>query len=720
MGDLRTSVVVDLTGNLPRQARRFGQQFTRFSRTSQRGAAVLRRSLAGVDRQLDRIGNRYTALIATAALTAAGRQVINFDADLKQLAVDADITDMQLAKVKQQILDVANSANIRVNRNDLLGAMKEIIAQTGDLDVAVDNLRNIGLLMRATGSAGSDAGALVANFYEKFQIRDAQAMLQVLDESALLGKAGAFELRNLATEGNSVTAAYAGTGRVGPVAVREMNALLQVIRRTTPSAAEASTAFERMLSTLTIEKVTDLQKAGIQIWDLEKLKEGNKIARPIPDILQDILKATGGDVEILGKIFDIRAMRAVRAFMLEFNANNGALPSMERFLAVTGDGSQIIKDAGRNAKTAKAALQSLKNTGAEVADSNLSQPLQDAAGVVDAVGEDTAQKVLDAAVKGAALLGAVLVGRKIFKGRGSKTAGGALGSAAAGAPIPVFVVNMPGAGGPAGLLEAPGKKGAKGVPQAGKVRTGAGKVKKAIAGFAGSTGQKIARGGRAVLGRIPTGAGKVISGASRAVTPLAIGANAISLAGVATDKSLTTDQKLDQGTELVGGITGSLAGAKLGAAIGTLLLPGIGTAIGTAVGGLGGYFTGEFIGDKVGDLFEGSEKPKPLAQTGIDIRPNANSRRTDRQRFNSRPEPIATNTGNAISTRAITQHSQLSNNLNTKLDHILQRKPPKQELAGTVTIKVDGPGRVTELSSSSPGVDLEAEQRLGLSMAVVG
>jgi len=651
MGDLRTSVIVDLTGNLPRQARRYGQQFTRFSRTSQRGAAVLRRSLAGVDRQLDRIGNRYTALIATAGLTAAARQVINFDADLQQLAVDADITDMQLAKVKQQILDVANSADIRVNRNDLLGAMKEIIAQTGNLDVAVDNLRNIGLLMRATGSAGSDAGALVANFYEKFQIRDAQAMLQVLDESALLGKAGAFELRNLASEGNSVTAAYASTGRVGPIAVREMNALLQVIRRTTPSAAEAATAFERMLSTLTIEKVGELQQAGIQIWDIDALEKGTKIARPIPSILQDILKATGGDIEILGKIFDIRAMRAVQAFMLEFNANNGALPSMEKFLAVSGDGSQIIKDAGRNARTAKAALQSLKNTGAEVADNNLSNPLKGAAEAVDLVGEDTATKLLDSAAKGALLLGGVVLGRKIFKGRGGKKGGKGLlgdlgGAAGAAGATPVFVVNMPGGGiGGAGGVVGAGSRAAK----AGKAAKSG---RRLFGGFTPSLAQKLASGGRGLLNKIPLGARSFVGGAGRAVTPLAIGLNAVNLASVATDKSLTTGEKLDQSTELVGGIAGGAAGAKLGAAIGTFILPGLGTAIGAGIGGLGGYFAGEFAGDKLGDLFD--------------------------------------------------------------------RKPEKQELSGTVTIEVQGPGRVTRMNSRSPGVDLEAQHRLGPSMAVLG
>ena len=765
MGDLRTSVIVDLKGNLPRQARRFGQQFTRFAKSSKQGAAVLRRSLAGVDRQLDRLGNRYTALIATASIAAAGRQVINFDADLKQLAVDADITDMQLAKVKSQILEVANSANIRVDRNDLLGAMKEIIAQTGNLDVAVDNLRNIGLLMRATGAAGSDAGALVANFYEKFQIRDAQAMLNVLDESALLGKAGAFELRNLATEGNSVTAAYAGTGRVGPTAVREMNAMLQIIRRTTPSAAEASTAFERLLSTLTIEKVSDLQQAGIQIWDIEKLKEGVKISRPIPSILKDILTATNGDVEILGKIFDIRSMRAVRAFMLEFNANNGALPSMERFLAVTGDGSQIIKDAGRNAQTAKAAIQSLKNTGAEFASDKLSDPLKDAAAVVGEVGQERAKSALDVLATGAAILGTAVIGRKVLRGRGGKKGklGGALGAAGAGAPIPVFVVNLPGAGGRTpiggaadlGAGKADGKAKAKPkakgnvakVTAAARSAAGrAGKLKNLAAGFAGSTGQKLASGGRAVLNRVPAGATKVISGAGRAVTPLAVGLNAVSLANVATDKSLNTGEKLDQSTELLGGVAGSIGGAKLGATIGTFILPGLGTAIGAGIGGLGGYFVGEFAGDKLGDLFDRPEqpeqpeqpdrpdrpekpdRPKQAAPTKPDqklssARPNLRNRRTDRVRFNSRPNPIAaapTATALAQTTAPVTSRQLSEDLLTDKLDSILARKPQQQELAGTVTIKVDGPGRVASMRSNNKAVDFEAEHRLGLSMAVMG
>lgn len=461
MADLRTSVIVDLAGNLPRQAPRFGQQIEQLGTRGSRSMRMLTGSITATSRGLDRLGNRYTAFLTGAAGAAAVKGVMDFDAQLKQLAVDADITDEQLAKVKQRILDVANSPNIRVNAGELTAGVKEIVARTGELDVALDNLETLGITMRATGSAGEDSAALVANFFEKFRIRDPKQMLATLDEAALLGKEGAFELRDLATEGNSVSAAFAMTGRTGPIAAREMLTLLQIVRRTSSNAAEAGTSFERFIATLTSEKVGMLQKNGIKIWDPEELEKGNKMARPIADIVHDILKATGGDPEILSKIFDVRALRAMNAFALEFK-ETGALPSVEKFMNVVGDGSQIMEDASRNASTAAAAWQQLQNSISRAADRNLSEPLKDLADWADELDPEKVQRTFDAAITGAKILGAVWLANKGLRMMGGMIGGarklwqgskrGGVGGAAGMVGVtPVYVVNM-GMGGMGGGL----------------------------------------------------------------------------------------------------------------------------------------------------------------------------------------------------------------------------------------------------------------------------
>ncbi len=726
MGDMRTSVVVDLAGNLPRQAPRFAQQYSQFAQTGRRQTTLLRSSIAGLGRGLDRLGNKYTALLTGAGAIGAIRGVVDFDAELKQLAVDADITDQRLANVKKQILDIANRPNIRVDADQLLIGIKEITARTGDINVALDNLKNLGLTIRATGAAGEDAGALVANFFEKFQIRDSATMLQVLDESARLGKAGAFELRDLATEGNSVAAAYAATGRVGPTAVREMNTLLQIVRRTTPSAAEASTSFERLIATLTSEKVQQLQEGGIQIWDSKKLAEGVKIARPIPQIIEDILRKTKADPEVLAKIFDVRALRAMNAFALEFRENN-ALPSVEKFMKVVGDGSQILEDSSRNAKTAKSALQSLKNTFTEFSNEKLSSPIQGLAEKFDQEGQDAAKSMLKTGATIAGVLGGVLLARKLgvgklFRGRGG-AAGGLAGAAgaAAGSPIPVYVVNFGGAGagsvvgdvggdgkrrrsarrgrGRLGRFRLPGFLGGK----RGGYRPPVGVASPFTGGFTPTRGQRLASFGRNTGGKLLSGAGRVaraggslLRGAGRVAAPLAVAGSAIQLASIVTDKNATTGEKLDAGTEVLGGAAGGLAGAKLGAIIGTAILPGIGTAIGGALGGLGGYLLGEFAGDKLGDLFLDNDQPAPQLI----------------------PQPALPKTDDRKHDTTLLQNRALTESLERAIGR--ERTAKVDPISGEIRLVVEGPARVKSISRRNPNIDFETEHLLGTSMGYSG
>jgi len=415
MSDSNVNLNVNLRGNLERRAQLYSQSLGRMSARSRRHLALMQRGAAKVDGAISRMGNRYLALGSGGAIAVAAKSVLDFDAELTQLGVDADITDKRLANIKDRLHEVASAADIKVNRNDLLAGVKEITARTGDVDVALDNLRNIGLVMRATGANAQDSAALVANYFEKFGIKNPQQMLQVLSESAVLGKQGAFELRDLATEGNSVSAAYAATGRTGPKAIREMNTMLQIVRRTAPSAAEAATMFERLISTITAEKVGVFQSAGIQIWDEQELARGKKIARAVPDIIKDILRVSNADQEELVKVFDIKALQGLNAFAAEFRAT-GAVESIDKYMSVLDDGSQLLSDAGRNAQTARAAINTLTNAFARFADTELSEPIQAIADGINALDADKVDDILQNTKQWAIALAAVYATYKGIQG----------------------------------------------------------------------------------------------------------------------------------------------------------------------------------------------------------------------------------------------------------------------------------------------------------------
>ena len=105
-------------------------------------------------------------------------------------------------------------------------------------------------------------------------------------------------------------------------------------------------------------------------------------------------------------------------------------------------------------------------------------------------------------------------------------------------------------------------------------------------------------------------------GASRLLGPLAALLSIAEIGMVATDDSLTRDEKTVGIGEAAGGGGGALAGAAAGALVGSVV-PIIGTAIGGAIGGALGYFGGRMAGGAVGNAIvgDGSEPTTPTASS---------------------------------------------------------------------------------------------------------
>lgn len=648
MGDVRTSVIVDLAGNLPRQATRYGQQFTKFSKISQRASAVMKRSLVGLDRQLGRVSNRYTALLTGVVATSAVKQVVSFDASITRLGTNALLSEKKVEGIKQQILDVANLPEIRLGDDQLAASVQKLFELTGDVSFVEDNIKTLGLAMQGYGADAEATAELVAQFWEK-GIRapaDIEGSLDRLFGQFAKAKIPVGDIARIAPQLFSVITSK------GPEAVNQMAALLQVYSKTAGNAERSLTALRGTFAVFDDPKKVSAIDSALQAAGFDKIHTADGELRAVHQLLLDIVEVGGNSTQTLSSMFEREALFGLKALL---DPKNKAL-LLELVDSEVQRGMTHLA-AAKNAATAQASLVSLGNAGRKYANDNLSQPIQELADAVNELKPEQVEAFFDKIKTGAIVLGTLLVaskGLKLLGGltRGAKSIGrrgSVVGGLAGAGATPVFVVNMGagGFGGAGGTVSGGGKGGkyrGRGKTLPGGYLTG---------GFKPSLGQKLARGGRGFLNRIPLPARKLVGGAGRLATPLMVGMSAINLAGVATDKSLSTGQKLDQSTELLGGISGAVAGAKLGATIGTLILPGLGTAIGTGLGGLGGYLVGEFAGDKLGDLFD--------------------------------------------------------------------REPAeKQELSGTIRIQVDGPGRVTDMRSGSPGVDLEAEHNLGPAMAVPG
>lgn len=583
----KTSVIIDLTGNLQRNAQRYGQAIGRFSQTGQRHLRRLSTVANSTGRMLDRMGNRYTALLTGAAGVGTGKAVINDQRRFTRLGIQANKSAEEIAALKQLIYETAEAPDIRIDPSQITSAIEAIVEKTGDLQFAQENIRNVGLAIQATGAEGGAIGEILAEF-QKMGVKAPAEVMKALDTLNVQGKEGAFTLQNLAALGPRVVTAYTSLGRTGVPALREMGAALQVIRQGTGSSEMAATAFEALLRTLgDKKKVKALQKGGIQVFDPEALKRGQEVLRPINELMAEIIQKTGGKKTVLSGVFDAEAIRAFNAAASEFQ-RTGQMESLQKFMSVQADGSTTIKDSARAAHDAAGAIQSLKTAWDKFADESLTGPLQSAADILNSISSETTGKIIKGLVIGGA--GALAIG-KAYKfgswamgkrGGAACAAGGGLGGMPL--PLPVYVVNSQMSLTPDAWNNSPGGK---------------------------SKGGRIPRAGGKWAGMF----GKF---GSKAALPLTLATAGYDLYSTWSDSNKSTEQKAIETGGVAGGTAGALALGKLGAVLGTAIAPGIGTAIGGLLGAGAGYLGGEALAESLGSKIAqlmGNEREKEVKVT---------------------------------------------------------------------------------------------------------
>ncbi|WP_328184623.1 phage tail tape measure protein [Marinobacter sp. OP 3.4] len=472
MSEMTASVALNLTGNFEQRADRYSRAMGNFSRQTNRQLGMVRRSARAVGRGLDRMGNRYTALITGAAGFGTLRSLTRMEERFTRLGIQAQRSEEEMERLRRTIFETARAPDIRVDPSEITSAIESIVEKTGDLEFARENIRNIGLAISATGAAGQNIGEIMAEF-QKMDISESAEVLRVIDTLNQQGKQGAFTLQNLASLGPRVVTAYTAMGREGSGAIKEMGAALQVIRMGTGSSEQAATAFEALLRTLqNADKVKALQRGGIQVFDPEELEKGRQVLRPINELMVEIIQAVDGQTTRLSSVFDAEAMRSFNAAAGEFQ-RTGSVASLEKFMDVHGDGSATMTDSARAAGSMAGAMRSLGAAWNNFADDNLTDTVQSAADALNSLDPETVDRWLKIGGALVGIVGAAAAGRYVTKlgadlfeggrrlmGRGRRGGGvaGALGGAVAGAaPVPVYVVNMPGGFGEGGRRRGGGR-----------------------------------------------------------------------------------------------------------------------------------------------------------------------------------------------------------------------------------------------------------------------
>jgi hypothetical protein len=474
---LETDIVLNLAGNLAAKARQYGNSMSDFAKRNEKAMTLVKKTTAAAGRGIDTLGNRYVGAIAAMATGVAAKNFATLDRRLSRLAIAANISRDAARGLFEEIQKVSNEKGIRIDPEESLSAIEEILTKTGDLDYAITNLPNIAAVIQATGAAGQQVGGVFTEF-KKLAIEGSDAAMQAIDILNKQGKDGAFTLASMASLGPRIFAAYAATGRQGVESVTELGAALQVIRSGVGSDEQAVTSFEALIRDITEPKrVEMLKKLGnINVFDPEKLKQGVEVMRPLPELMEDIMvRSKGLSTNLAPLAFTDEAKRALNVLKAEF-AQTGNIQSFDKFMNITGDGSVTLSDAAVASEDFAASIQLLNNSLDRFVNSRLAGPIEDIANAINSVDDETVQNWLKWGETALWVVGGLVAAKKglevasdlknIFGKKPGASGGGAGGFADLGV-MPVYVTNM-GAGGMGGpdITDVMGGdgKGPKGTP----------------------------------------------------------------------------------------------------------------------------------------------------------------------------------------------------------------------------------------------------------------
>jgi TP901 family phage tail tape measure protein len=298
---------------------------------------------------------------AASGLVDAAGEVVDFERSLARFSINADRTPEQVAALRSELNQLSRDSGI--NRQQLLTGAAAYVTLTGDAEGATQGVKDFATVAQATGSSMEDLAAVAAAMKDNLGIdpKDFKAGFSALH---VQGKAGAIELRELATLLAGIAPSYAQfKGGGGAEGLAEMGAALQVTRKGFGSSSEAATGLRAMMVALN-RNADKFKRAGVQIYDKDP-KTGAMRLRNFKDIVDAIgASKLAKNPTALTKAFG--SDEAKRAY--DQLVANAAL--YDDLIAKSKDKSAIDRDAAKYMESDAAkidkAINSLKLTLAEV------------------------------------------------------------------------------------------------------------------------------------------------------------------------------------------------------------------------------------------------------------------------------------------------------------------------------------------------------------------
>ncbi|TJV70725.1 MAG: phage tail tape measure protein [Mesorhizobium sp.] len=278
--------------------------------------------------------------VAGVAVAAAGYVAIRTARDYAQLErtigriiINADKPATAIRPTIAVLQELADKSKLPFD--NVVQGLETLIASGRSLEEALAFLPTVARTAQASGAEMSDI-ALTADALANSLGITADKMQEAFDILAFEGKAGKFELKDMAAELPAIAPAFAALGYKGTEGLKRLAAMLEIVRNQTGSSAEAATNFSNILQKAYGNEVANnFKKYNIDIRkELDRTrKEGGDV---IETLVEQTNKALKGDLSKLPLIFtDIQMQQGMRALLTQ-------MPELKKHLDALGSASGTV------------------------------------------------------------------------------------------------------------------------------------------------------------------------------------------------------------------------------------------------------------------------------------------------------------------------------------------------------------------------------------------
>ncbi len=301
------------------------------------------------------------ARYAAPAIIAAGakKALTDFAAverEMNRIGITAEATGDETAAAFTQLQTMSKQMALPIQQS--ITALDTLVSSGMNLKEAMAFLPSVLATAQASGAATEDIAntALKASSALKIQAGDMQHAFDIMVTG---GKAGQFELKDMAMYIPDLANSFASLGYTGEQGLKQLIAILQTVREDTGTAADAAVYVQNIFGKMNSqETVKNFKKFGVDLnAEMEKAKKNGE------DVIHAFVRlaneATKGDLSKLPRLFNDQQMR------LGMQSLMTSADSYERFIkAVNGtnvDGT-VFRDLNRVLGDTQASVDRLQSS----------------------------------------------------------------------------------------------------------------------------------------------------------------------------------------------------------------------------------------------------------------------------------------------------------------------------------------------------------------------